>query len=371
MNYSEKVKEKIQSHQRFWKGEGPSLILIPPARDMGETWQEQIYDTSNYREKFYNPEKMWESEMSRARPVSSWPTDGIPTVRPNLGVVFIPSMAGQDYVLREGMMPWAGEALNPEQIREALDNDLAGLELMQLAEEFYRIHREKGDGEVAAYQADNQGIFDIAHLLYGDQIFYDLMDENQLSWIDELLEISRHLMVSASRYVKKCIGEEDNWMIHGHGTEQGVYFPESGVRISEDTPAMIAPEQIDRFVMGSIEKCTDEFGKIFLHYCGSHESFFEKLCRSDVVSAIDLGNPESYDTRWLFKTCAEANTILYSRLAPTEEETRDGDWQAYTKRLAGLVNETGARCILRPLVFPQNRDECEEMLEMWHELTEQ
>ncbi len=363
------LNEKIEQHQQFWKGEGPSLILIPPARDMHETWQDQIYDTSGYREKFYNPEMMWESEISRARPVTDWPTDGIPTVRPNLGVVFLPSMAGQDYVLREGMMPWAGEALSPEQIRKALDKDLSGTELIELAEQFYRIHREKGDGEVAAYQADNQGIFDIAHLLYGDQIFYDLMDENQWPWVDELLDISRELMVRACRYVKQCIGEGKKWMMHGHGTEQGFYFPDSGLRISEDTPAMIAPDQLDRFVMGSIERCAEEFGSIFMHYCGNHEYFFERLCRSDAIGAIDLGNPESYDTRWLLEMCAETDTVLYSRVAPLEEESRNGDWQAYIRRLAKLVNETGARCILRPLVFPSNRDECVRMLDMWHELT--
>ena len=363
------LNEKIEQHQQFWNGEGPSLILIPPARDMHETWQEQIYDTSGYREKFYNPQKMWESEISRARPVTDWPKDGIPTVRPNLGVVFIPSMAGQDYVLREGMMPWAGEALSPEQIRKALDKDLSSTELMKLAEQFYSIHREKDDGELAAYQADNQGIYDIAHLLYGDQIFYDLMDENQWTWVDELLDISRELMIRASRYVKQYIGERKKWMIHGHGTEQGVYFPDCGLRISEDTPAMIAPEQLDRFVMGSIERSAEEFGSIFMHYCGNHEYFFERLCRSDAVRAIDLGNPESYDTRWLFEMCAETDTVLYSRVAPLEEESSKGDWQAYIRRLAGLVNQTGARCILRPLVFPSNRDECARMLDMWHELT--
>jgi hypothetical protein len=35
---------------------------------------------------------------------------------------------------------------------------------------------------------------------------------------------------------------------------------------------------------------------------------------------------------------------------------------ASVRRLAGLVCETGARVILRPIVFPQMRD-------LWHELT--
>lgn len=363
------MSEKIERHKRFWEGEGPSLILIPPGLDMNEIWQVQIYDTSNYRERFYNRGLMWESEMSRARPVVDWPTDGIPTVRPNLGVVFIPSLAGQEYVLREGHMPWCGEALSVEEIRKAGKKDVAEAELMKLAAGFYSIHNERSDGEVAAYQADNQGIFDVAHLMYGNAIFYDLMDKDKWPWIDELLGISRGLMVRATRYVKRCIGEEKHWMIHGHGTEQGVYFPDAGLRISEDSPAMISPEHIDRFVIGPIEECGEQFGGIFLHYCGRHEYFFERLCRCEAVRAIDLGNPESYDTRWLFEMCSKTGTVLYSRVAAEEKETINSDWRAYIKRLAGVVKDTGARCILRPLVFPRSREQCGQMLDMWHELT--
>ncbi|MHC4664453.1 MAG: hypothetical protein ACYS9T_00670 [Planctomycetota bacterium] len=361
--------EKMETHKVFWNGEGPCLMLVPPASDMKEMWQVQIYDTGDYHERFYNPQKMWENEIARARPVLNWPTDGIPTIRPNLGVIFVPSMAGQKYEIREGLMPWCGEPLSPEQIRVVRDVDVTRAELMQLAAEFYRIHREHGEGEIAAYHADNQGIFDVAHLLYGDAVFYDIMDEKKVPWIDELLDISLDLMVRAVRHIKKVIGEEDGSMIHGHGTEQGVYFPSVGIRISEDSPAMISPEQIDRFVMGPIERCAEQFGGVFLHYCGRHEYFFGRLCRCDGVRAIDLGNPEMYDTRRLFELCAETDTVLYSRVAAQETEKEQQGWQTYVRRLAELVKDTGARCILRPLVFPQDRDQCAAMLELWHELT--
>jgi len=363
------TEEKIELHKTFWSGLGPSLILIPPARDMNEIWQVQIYDTTDYRLRFYNPGKMWEAELARARPVLDWPTDGIPTIRPNLGVVFVPSMAGQGYEIRDGAMPWCGRPLGPEQIRQAENVDVAETELMQLAAEFYEIHNTKGPAEIKAYQPDTQGVFDIAHLLYGDQIFYDIMDEKKAVWIDELLEIAGELMARAVRHVKKLIPEQTTSMFHGHGTEQGVYFPTAGIRISEDSPAMISPELIDRFVMAFIEKYAEQFGGVFVHFCGKHQYFFERLCQCDVVRAIDLGNPESYDTRRLFELCGETGTVLYSRVAPEPAEKSRQDWQGYIRRIAALVRGTGARCILRPLVFPKDRAECRAMLDLWHGLT--
>jgi len=338
------TQEKIEMHKAFWQGQGPSLILVP-TREM------PLYDIDSYRERFYDPKKMWESEMARAEGVLDWPTDGIPTVRPNLGVTFIPAMAGQSFEIRPGHMPWPGKPLTPDQIRAARNVDVTQTKLMKLAAQFYRIHAERIQApthrhdQVIAYQPDNQGIFDIAHLMYGDDIFLDIVTEQKQEWVAELLEISCDLMIRASLHVKKLIGEKTNTMVHGHATPQGVYFPNAGLRISEDSPTMISPELIDRLVIPPIERCGEQFGGIFMHFCGKHDYLFERLCRCECVRAIDLGDPWSYDTRRLLETCAATGTVLYSRVVADEKET----WSDSVTRLGKLVQKSAAR--------------------LWHELT--
>ena len=345
-------------HEAFWRGEGPSLILIP----VGDV---PLYETSDYRARFYDPARMWEAEIERARPVIDWPTDGIPTVRPNLGTVFVPALAGQEYIVRDGQMPWPRGALTPKAIRAARTTLIADAKLMRLSKEFYDTHAVSAEAHVAAYHPDTQGAFDIAHLMYGDAIFLDLMDTDKGTWVDELLQISLNLMVRATRQLKQLLGEPDEMMVHGHGTPQGVYFPNAGIRLSEDTATLISPGCIERFVLPTIKQAATAFGGAFLHYCGRHPDLFEMLCRLPCVRAIDLGNPEMYDTRWLMERCAETGTVLHSRLAAEPGEA----WDAYARRLGGLVRATGARCILRPLVYPQTRDECSQMKELWHDLT--
>ena len=83
------------------------------------------------------------------------------------------------------------------------------------------------------------------------------------------------------------------------------------------------------------------------------------------VRAIDLGNPEMYDTRWLMQQCGETGTVLFSPVAAAPGE----GWVEYLRRLAALVKETRARLILRPTVFPDTREECADMLRLWHEWT--
>jgi len=351
--------DKIERHRRFWAGQGPSLLLIPPDNA-------PLYDTTDYRRRFDDPQLMWEAEIRRAEAIVDWPTDGIPTVRPNLGVVFLPALAGQGYDVPAGQMPWPGAPLGMAGLRHVRQVDVAQAELMRRAEDFYGLHRKHGPAAIAAYHPDTQGIFDVAHLLYGDAIFTAMAgDVAEQAEVTEALEICLDLFQRATRRVKAALGEADGCMIHGHGTPQGLFFPRGGTRISEDSATLLSPAMIDRFVMPSVQRALAAFDGGFLHYCGRHPPFFERLCACPLVRAIDLGNPEKYDTTWLLERCAATGTVLYSRLPATADESA----LAYVDRLGRLVRQTRARVALRATVAPRSRDEAGEMLTVWRELT--
>ena len=368
------LEDKKQQHEAFWRGEGPSLILIPaPERPdeaegeaLGDSWgtPSALPGSATYAECFADPQLMWESEIGRARAVQDWPTDGIPTVRPNLGVVFINSIAGQGYLLQDGQMPWPGDPLKEAAIRAVPGIDVDEAELMRRAEEFYTIHLASDEEDIAAYHPDTQGVFDTAHMLYGNPIFCDVIDPSRREWVNELLDIYLDLYLRVSRRLKMLIGEDTEWMIHGHGTEQGVYFPHAGVRVSEDSATLFSPETVADVIMPYVVRAAEPFGGAFAHFCGRHESLFEQLCASPLICAIDT-QPGMHEAQWMFERCGESGTALYSRVAAQPGE----GWEAYTRRMAGLVREAGARCILRPMVYPTRRNECAAMRDLWHELT--
>ena len=310
------LEEKKRAHVRFWDGDGPSLILIPPPPEDGQG--------PSYAEVFEDPRLMWQQEVGRARAVLDWPTDGIPTVRPNLGVVFLPSIAGQDYRIQEDQMPWPGDPLSEEAILAIDDVDVRTAPLMTRAADFYAIHRESGEEEIVAYHPDTQGVFDVAHMLYGEAIFLDAIDDSRRLWLEELLTICLDLYVRSSRHIKTLLVEDREAMVHGHATPQGVYFPHAGVRTSEDTATLFSPKTIEEVIVPFVERSVAPFGGAFAHFCGRHEFLFEKLCQSEWICAIDL-QPGMHDTRWLLERCAESGTVLCSGV-----ESRDGeDWRGY------------------------------------------
>ncbi len=350
------AREGIPIHEEFWRGAGPCLIVIP-------TSGEPQYDTADYAERFADPALMWRSEMRRARAVADWPTDGIPTVRPNLGVIFIPGAAGQSYTIQKDQMPWPGRPMSRDEIQTLPRQDIEHSEMMSLALRFYEVHRSSGENGVLAYQADTQGVFSLAHLLYGDRIFTDLVDDPK--WVHVLLEITTAIHRRAIRALKSAIEEPDGQMAHGHSYPAGIWFPHAGVRISEDTATMVSPRMVPEFVLRYTTRAVDPWGGCFVHYCGKHKALFEALCQMPCVRAIDLGNPEMYDTRWLLERCAATGTVLFSPLAAESGEK----WEEYLRRIAQLVHDTRARMILRPVLFPDTPEEALCMQNMWRDLT--
>lgn len=351
------IRARIERHERFWQGDGPSLLFVPVTfRD--------LYDLDDYERRFAQPRLMYEAERARAEVIRDWPTDGIPTIRPNLGTIFIPSCVGQPYEVRPGAMPWPGKTFSRKELRARHRCTILTGELMERALEFYR-HAAQDLGAYP-YHPDTQGVFDIAHLLYGERIFLDLATEDERAWIADLMDLALEWFVDVTRAVKAAVSEPAGEMVHGHGTAQGLYFPTAGTRISEDTATLLSPAMIEERILPFMARSAQPFGGAFVHYCGRHDALFSILCEAPWCRAIDLGNPESYETGELLRRCAATGTVLYSRL-PAEAEEAPLD---YVRRIGRLVAESGARVVLRATVVPQSRLHAQEMTGLFHELTE-
>lgn len=356
------MEERVRRHKVFWKGSGPCLIFLPVGDDPSlRTGESALYDLESYPERFESPDLMRDYEISRAYFVNDWPTDGLPAVRPNLGTVFLPSLAGAGYRIVPGQMPWPGKTVGPELLSSLDDIDPSRDGLFGKAAAFYReIPKDK---PICPYLPDTQGVMDLAHILRGDELLIDLMDFPER--VEQWFQGCARFHARATEAVKRLFGEAPAEMIHGHGTPQGLFFPDSGTRLSEDSAILISPEQIRTLLAPAWELAIRPFESAFFHFCGYHPTLLDDICARPDVAAIDLGNPELYDTEQILMTCAQTNTVYYGRLASLEGENPD----SYLRRLAGIVRGTGARVVLRPVLAPAGSEEAGELLRYWHDAT--
>lgn len=361
------IRRKFRFYEEFWKGEGPFPILFTePHLAKGKP-----YIRHDLVEQHRDPEKQLEERLLEVEPHLELIDDGIPTVRSDLGTTLLPSGLGLQIEVRPELHPWLAEHLTPAQYVE-LRSPISPQDLLQdevlFSKRFYEllVQRKKQGlfpAEIFPYVPDTQGIFDLSHLIIGTDLLYLLSDQG-----DQVLAIqerSFEIFMAATRMFKDLLGEQLGSMVHGHGMTIGVWFPDTGARISEDSATLISDGMIREFCLPFIERAAKPFGRLFMHYCGHHPGFLQMLCQMEEISTLNLGNPEMYDPEELFSLCGCSGTVYFGHLPLLEGE----DGESYLDRLADLCRRHQTRLILVSEVHPQGSEEKSAMVKRWHSLT--
>jgi hypothetical protein len=361
------VAKKFEFFHAFWKGEGAFPILFTqPHHAKGKA-----YCRYNLIEQHGSIEKHLEERLLEVEPHLALIDDGIPTIRADMGTTLLPSGLGLEIKLQADLHPWLTQHFSPEellsqkgpfQVEDFSQNEVA------FAVAFYRLFFErKRQGmipeTVYPYVPETEGIFDLSHLLIGTELFLLLEDQPELA--HRIQRRSLELYLVATRFFKKLLGEQPKSMIHGHGMPIGVWFPDTGGRISEDSCTLVSAAMIREFCLPYIQEGARFFGRLFLHYCGYHPEFLRMACELEEISTLNLGNPEMYDLENVMAICGTTDTVLFGHIPRQGHEGAEN----YLHRLAGLCRKFQARLILVSDYQPENREEKAALVECWHKLT--
>lgn len=354
--------KKKAAFESFWKKEGPCLLLFAePHLAEGQNYVE--YDLVHQHN---SVDLLFKEAVIQKERFDRVIDDGLPVIRADLGTTLLPTGLGMSIQVQQNAHPWLEGHLRPEEYLEKdLDRFTAGGEI-PLAIEFYKKVRQLDQklNETIPYLPDTQGIFDLTHLVIGTDVFYLFFDRPEL--VEKLQKKSLDLFLCATRYFKGLIGEEATSMVHGHGMFRGVWFPDTGARISEDSCTLLSMEQIEKYCLPFIRDALRPFGRGFMHYCGRHVDFLATVCNEPIISTINLGNPEFYDLDEIMILCGRTDTVFFGHLPKEEHE----DNETFIERVAESVKKNGARAILILREIPESRERMQSLLDLWHRLTE-
>jgi hypothetical protein len=351
------ITKKKASFESFWKKEGPSLLLFAePHLAEGQNYIE--YDLVSQHK---SVDLLFKESAIQKERFDRVIDDGLPVIRADLGTTLLPTGLGMPIQVQPNGHPWPEGHLQPEEYLEKVLDSFTTEGEIPLAVEFY--DKVGHLDETTAYLPDTQGIFDLTHLIIGTDIFYLLFDRPEL--VDKLQNKSLDLFLCATKFFKKLLGEKATSMVHGHGMFRGVWFPDTGARISEDSCTLLSMEQIDRFCMPVIRDALRPFGRGFMHYCGRHEDFLAAVCKEPLISTINLGNPEFYDLDEVMELCGKTDTVFFGHLPKEEHENNE----TFIEKVAESVKKNSARAILIHREIPESRERMQFLLDLWHRLT--
>jgi uroporphyrinogen-III decarboxylase len=216
------------------------------------------------------------------------------TVRANFGVGILPSLFGCEIKLTYDAMPWVESLNDREAIRRIVKagppDTRGGLwPRVEECQQYFvaRIGEYSNLSKcVSLSMCDMQGPFSIAHLVWGNDIYYAVVDEPAL--VTAFLEVVTDTYIRFIAQERVTAGADEDF------TEFLNVLVPGKVLIREDSATNLSPHMYETFCLPYIQRTLDVLpGGI--HYCGKGHQFFDlvRACRN--LTSMNFGNPELQD----------------------------------------------------------------------------
>ncbi len=280
------------------------------------------------------------------------------TIRADTGTGTFATVAGCELLPSEYALPWtthltreALQAFHPEEMT------LAEAGVMPRVKRLYAYFREALPDDVHPFCADSQSPYDLAHLLYGDPIFYDMYDDPD--FVHELLRKTTYLYVECTTLIKAWMNEP----LDG-GYHWGMAVANGGTRSCEDTATLLNAEAIAEFVHPYRSRGLAAFGGGFVHYCGDNDHLYADVLSEPLVRGLNFGNPERHDLGRVIADLIQAGKCYWGGIPRDDDETLE----AYFRRVIGYTAGTRKGLIFTPTLRGDEAKEPQRVIEMWRSL---
>ncbi len=321
---------------KAWRMEKLEVPILLIGDKLSEK-QEEIpaYDLQQV---FTDKTKMLLREARGACSAGNGRSDSVPSIRANLGTGIMLSCLGLEQETFPDKMPWLHERLTKEQISKLRPDDIRQQGSFARGLEMMRYFKETMGDALPIYVMDTQGPFDLAHLMLGDDIFLELYDDP--AFVHHMMEICLELDIRAHRWMKEAIGEPMTSLHHSNA----IYSDSFGIRICEDTTALLGDEQIREFAIPYSKRLAREFGAAWVHYCGYNENLTDAILEQSEFKALNFGHIPGHEHEIDFyanmEKFAKAGKVNFNSWPKFSDETAE----AYI----GRIHKYAAQGVLAP-----------------------
>ena len=304
------IKKAIDSQCAVWRGEKTDMPVL--ALSCWNT-EEQLswlpgHDT---KEIHFDSEKMFANGLREVLFAVNGNYGAVPSMRANMGCGVIPSLFGKQQRLFEDKMPWLVDHVKKEDIKNIYDFSLgdsaefsAAMDHMDYMAE--KLQENNLTGKVFVFPLDLQGPIDTAHLIYGDDIFYDFYDDPE--FVRHLLDVSCDAIYYA---MDECFKRtETSGELVAHYNYLIIPANLGGIKTSEDTTTLLSPALIDKFARPYLNKMLNFFGGGYVHYCGKNDHLLDVVFDEPLARGINFGNPEMHDMTKVLERCRDTKKVF-------------------------------------------------------------
>jgi hypothetical protein len=321
----EQYDRAVQAQEALWLGRGGTPLLLHCALNEQE---QQAYPAYHYLEIHHDVDKMLANGLREAVTSMKGGREAVPSVRANMGCGIVAAWFGIVPELFEDKQPWVTKHLPKGLLMDMSADDLVITPEFRMAlDHMAFIARQLQGSGVRVFPVDIQGAFDTAHLVYGDDIFYQLYDDPE--FVHHLMDLSCTATERAFDACLELIPDSDKTIAHYNS--YAMPRAKGGLKLSEDTSTLLSQAHIEEFVAPYIHRLLRHAGGGYVHYCGRNDHLYRCIMAEPLCHGLNFGNPEKHNMEQVLRDCAATGRIYQGILPRNGHES----WDAYFERLLG------------------------------------
>lgn len=288
---SAEVEEDYLSQWRdFWSGKCESAIFAPKRKITTKPGVE--LQKININDAVEDYDLMLQSQLAKVSDALSNGTSAL-GIRANYGTGIIPSLFGAEIFImprEQNTLPTV-RTFGDDVIRRIVDSGMPSLDAAfgKKAFEFGEICLEvfkdypKISKYVQVYHPDTQGPLDIAELLWGSEMFYNMYDEPEL--VHSFMQLISDTYTAFLEKWFEMYPNRPDMNVHWD------YFMKGNICIRNDSAMNLSPELYSEFAFGYDKKLLAHFGGGMVHFCGRGDHYIDILAGAPDLNAINLSQP--------------------------------------------------------------------------------
>ena len=197
----------------------------------------------------------------------------------------------------------------------------AGKRFVEIAARYPKIRKY-----VHIYHPDMQGPMDMCEMLWGSDIFIDLIDKLEL--VHRVLDILTDTYARFMKVWDTVVGTNGkSWAAHWGMMHRG------RIMLRTDSGMNLSPEIYDQFIRPYDQRLLNELGGGAVHFCGRGSHYIASTCSMDQMYAIAMSQPHLNDMETIYQNTADKGI----KLLGFSREYADGSLAA-RRELRGCVH---------------------------------
>jgi len=167
---------------------------------------------------------------------------------------------------------------------------------------------------VHIYHPDMQGPMDLCEMLWGSEIFLDLIDKPAL--VHRVLDLLTDTYLRFMRVWDDVVGSNGkDWAAHWSMMHAGK------IMIRTDSGMNLSQEMYEEFIRPYDQRLFNELGGGAVHFCGRGSHYIASACGMDLMYAINLSQPHLNEMETIYQNTVDKGIKLLGFSKEYADET--------------------------------------------------